>query len=592
MIELLKELKFTTVVCVDDENAVSPIDSIEALAREFVNAEPRKRRNLAKVDDFFSEPLSIVTKNDDADLQSKQADVRAWFEVQNEDDFNTERLKLASEKLNQGVIAPTATKVRSELHGAGITLHTLSFAEWLQRKDALLAAAAEESKVLLLVDEVNEHEPGVDLNGEGLLADLLVMHHEKVPFVDAIVVTSRCQPDQELEESQKVFDAVTNILVQRHAPRSFKKVFVLSKTRLTDSTFTDSFRFHLNRLEASRLSIALADATKLVLIDALEESLNWLKSVPLMEFHHSVFVSAETEGAAEVDTLVRLASIRQRTALDKLLREDKKVQGYIEAMRRFTPDALGGALSSATPIMLKSLRKEEFERPGTHINLLRIPLACGDVFRFTTLAPGGVVSDIEAMLLVNPCDLVLRKDGARKLRTGLLVPIRKLMRSEVDGVGAELGTAPLGYRLTTGSQPDDIVYHFNNSKIESIPLAVLDLCWLQADGTAVLDSVRLEASMNLLSAPQRMRATELLKRASDGKFINVELWNADLPVSTEMPAVQVQGTEGIAVPATRQHVTYSVQRIWRMAPEYAAAALSTLSQALSRPVFGHDYLQQ
>lgn len=587
MLELLKERGFKAVYCIDDENAVPHIDSLEALARAVVLATSRRRKRLAQEDAFFNDVLPIAGR-DGADTESRQADVRAWLEEQDPEELSQARLQFARKVIYEGYTGPTHDRLRKQLHEAEVELRAFSFREWKEAGHELLATASMESRILLLVDEINDVEPEVDLNGQDVLADVYATQQDRLAFIDAIVVTSNCEPDAELEESQKIYEEVVGILHARGLEQSFKKVFVLSKERLSDHSLVTSFEWHLNRIEAARLSIDLAEATKQVLESAVGESLDWLKRIPLLEFHHSIFVTATNEGAAEIDTLIRLASIKQRVALEKLLRDNAHVQTLIEEMRKMTRTGLGAASSTFSTPMLKKLREEEFERAGDHINVLRAPLASGDVFKIRLTSTTGEESEQFAMLLVNPCDLVIRQDGKRKLTTGLLVEVEKVQRQQAEQTAAaQKSGPPLTYRLATGHADDDIVYVFQNSRVESVPLYVLDLCWTNARGTVELIPSDIVATSESLTPPQRARLMNLVERSEQARFSRLEMWGHDVlhtrsQVSTET-IQQVQAGWSVA---------YPIQRVWRLAPEFAAAALAALAQSLSRPVFGHDYRQR
>lgn len=586
MLELLKQRQFRSVFCIDDENAIPVIDSIERLAKELVAAPPRKRRRLAEQDAFFVEPVAMAA-DDQADAESRQADIRAWLERQKPDELTLDRMTRTRDLLFQGHTGPTHERLRKQLHQAEVELRAFSFKQWRDEGAALLSAAAAGARVLLLVDEVNEAEPDVDLDGQRVLSDVLTMHRDRLGFIDAIMVTSNCMPDQELDESQKIYEQVSEILRERGVGQVFKKVFVLSKERLIDHSFVESFEWHINRIEASRLSIQLADAARKVLESAVTESLDWLKRVPLLEFHHSIFVTAANEGAAEIDTLIRLASIKQRVALEKLLRDDPDVRDCIEQMRKVTRTGLGATGSRISTPILKELREQEFERPGTHVNALRAPIACGDVFKLSITAPDGAILEKTAILLVNPCDLVIRQEGKRKLTTGLLVEVEKVARQDAERALVTDGTgSPLTYKLATGSADDDVVYVFQNSRVESIPLAVLDLCWASATGVAELTPKDLADHLDTLTPPQQLRLANLFQRNEEGRFGRLEVWGHDLPyVRTEVAPMNLAGNE------VRWSIAYPIARLWRLAPEFAAAALAALAQSLARPAFGHDFRQ-
>lgn len=586
MLELLKAQRFRSVFCIDDENALPPIDTLERLASCLVESAPRARKRLAKADAFFDEPVAIA-EDVHLDPEAKKAEIRAWLDRQNPDDLTGARLISTREILFQGHTGPTHGRLRKQLREAEVELRAFSFKQWQDEGEALLSAATDDARILLLVDEINEIELDVDLNGQDVLSHFLATQQDRLGCIDAIMVTSNCTPDGELEESQKVYEQVSELLREKGIERSFKKVFVLSKHRLVNDSFVESFEWQLNRLEASRLSIQLADAARKVLESAVIESLDWLKRIPLLEFHHSIFVTAANEGAAEIDTLVRLASIKQRVALEKLLREDSDVQRCIEGMRKVTRTGLGSQGSRISTPILRELREQEFERPGQHINALRAPLACGDVFELEITAADGSPANLTGMLLVNPCDLVIRQEGKRKLTTGLFVEVEKTTRQVAERNAAnEKATAPLTYRLATGDADDDIVYVFHNSRVESIPLSVLDLCWTNSSGLAELSPQSVLEHLNALTPPQKLRLINLARRNEEGWFPRLEIWGKDLVADrVEVPPVQVVEL------SLGWSIKYPIKRIWRLAPEFAAAALAALAQSLARPAFGHDFRQ-
>ncbi|WPC66368.1 hypothetical protein SBP18_18060 [Rhodoferax ferrireducens] len=587
MLDLLKRRKFSSIVCIDDDNASPLVNSVESFADALVNVSPRKRKNLVTADAGLQECCNTAGDLAEPDLEARKAGVRAVLEVMRDTgELTGDRMAAAAAVLFQGYAGSTQKLLRKVFEGDGVAFSAYSFGGWQEQKAEIIALAGQDSKILMLVDEVNDNEPNVDLDGEGVLADMLSIYGESVPFIDAIIVTSNCNPDDELTESHKVYASIAEELRERGVDPSFKKVFVLSKDRLSRTDLSESFVVHLNRIEASRLSIALSDATKAVLNGAVDESLDWLKQIPLMEFHNSVFVTAQNEGAAEIDTLVRMASIRQRSALEKVLRENPSVQGYIEEMRKFPIGGFGGSMPSASNSVLRELRDLEFERPADHINILHAPLACGDVFSIRTEDSQGDAQEFTAMLLVNPCDMVLRQNGHRKLTTGLLVQIKKVSNQEATKIlTQEKLSSPLLYRIATGTGDEDFSYLFYNSKIEAVPLSVLDLCWTNAGGSADLKPDDLAASFGALTPPQQARIQVLVARAESKRFARVELWGTELEVLMEDFAETLIGSV-----SAKNRVKYSVTRTWRFAPEFAAAALSALSQALARPAFGHDYL--
>lgn len=588
IINVLKERKFNTVVCIDDDHATPKIETIEAFADALVDAKPRKCRNLSASQPLLTTVCDTAIDDQETDPEAKKATVRNLLSaLEDSGELTGDIIRASGDVLNQGHQGKTQRKLKSIFNDTEIKFEAFSFGQWQARKGEILVLADKDSRLLILVDENNENEPEIALNGQSLLADIFADEVRRSQYIDAIVVTSNCAIDGELNESHTIYTDIEGLLKSKGKPNSFKKVFVLAKERLDQQNLEGSFVMHLDRIEASRLSIELADMTKNALNLAVNESLDWLKQIPFIEFHNSVFESARSEGASEIDTLVRLASIRQRTSLDEILKNDKKFSECIGKMRQFTRDSFGEAVQSASENTLKLLRNSEFERPKEHINILKSPLACGDVFAIETIKADGTTNRVFAMLMANPCDLMIRADGTRKLTTGLLVQVDKLtVESANEKLKDKNVRPPLYYNLSTGTAANDTSYMFYNSKLEAIPLDVLDFCWTNVEGIATFSPSKVRSALKSFTLAQQKRISVIFEKAQSNRFSNIELWGEELAMNkTRCKSVQIGNTHLTKI------VKYKVTREWRLAPEYSSAVLSTLAQSLSRPAFGHDYLK-
>lgn len=578
----LSERKIVSIFCIDDENAPPAVESIDEAVEAIATQSPRRLRNFAKIDSRFEALSELRTGQNDIEVDERRAQLRPVVEeLVEKHHLLGQDFRRLGETLYQGYKGDTADRLTVPFPGR--LLQSLSFAQWREQVAGIVQGVSADARILLLVDERNDRETTVDLDGVKVLASLWRDHRAALAHIDVIVLTSNCAPDKEFEEARSLLQAVREEL--RAAPplaNEVTRAFVISKDRLDQDPLDSHFVVHLNRLRAAQLRGELVALTTQALREAVTESIGWFEQIPLSEFQGSVFVSSGNEGAAEIDTLLRLAGIRQRVGLEQKLRSDGTLRDKLAELRSFSLKQLDAEHVAASQSDLRELRHLEFERPANHVNSLMAPLACGDVFFFKSGA-----FERTAMLIGNPCDLALRSDGTRKLRRAWLVEVSRDTKAVLQKLEQDRGArAPLSYMLLTGNRDQDTAYLFNNSNIESIDLTVLDLCWTNTHGNAELYPPSALDAFGFVLPPQRKRLQTLAEKARISKFGSIELWGADLPPTVEDSDEQVLGEVRLD-----KRVSYSISRCWRLAPEFAAAVLSVLAQSMARPVFGHDYLR-
>ena len=585
LLNRLSERKITKIYCIDDENAGPAISTLDDVVDALATLSPTKLDAVARRDHRFADIVEHRRALGKVEREELRAVLRpAVADLVDNLQMSSSDFQGIAEIRNQGHIGETAKKFKVPFKGA--LIHALSFAEWRSRAVEIIGSASSEARVLLLIDELNDHEPDVDLNGAKLLAELWSNYGESVAFFDLVVVTSNCQPNDEIKEAAEVLCAVRANISDPQKAQAVQRTFVLSKARLSKTPLERELVIHIDRISATQLRGELTDIAKTLLREAVDESIKFLEEIPLAAFQGSVFASSENEGSAEIDTLLRLASIHQRTRLEESLSTAPKLRKKIVEMRRFSLKALDEQLEEASQSQLRRLRTQEFERQGSQINPLMVAIASGDVFRMTLMkGKAPIVKDV--MLLANPCDLVLRQNGKRKLNRGWLVEVTKDTKATIDTrAAAPNHRPPLAYVLNTGDKPEDIAYLFNNSNVESVDLGALDLCWSNSKGAAVFYAVDAAAAYDFVLPNQRKRLEILAERAEAGKFSNMELWGGMVEVQSQ----PIAATAVCGVTIERQQ-SYPIFRVWRLAPEFASAALLSLSHSIARPAFGHDFLR-
>ncbi|RZA19749.1 MAG: hypothetical protein EOP10_19135 [Proteobacteria bacterium] len=378
----IRSRKISIVVGIDDENALPRLDGVEEAARILARQKHRKIQHLVHKQPKFESVLKVYEEVSQEDVDDRASALeRELSRLAHEGTLLAPDLRAASEIIFQGHTGITAKSIRAAL-GESVEFKSMSFGDWLNQREQILHAASSENRVLILVDEFNEFEREVDCDGARLLASLWGEASD-VSLFDAIVVTANCSPDGEFSESKDMLSRVRD-LVSAEQRDQVRRAFVISKERLnTDLSVAqrrDSFIVQLNRLEAADLRKSLIDDVEIILAKSLKNAVRWLDDLPLPDFHGSVFLSSEVEGAAELDTLLRLTSLQQRNDVEKSLKSNSDLRDRIAAVREFAKRNLDSDFEAAAKIELTTLRRLEFERPGEELSALLMPLACGDIF--------------------------------------------------------------------------------------------------------------------------------------------------------------------------------------------------------------------
>jgi hypothetical protein len=582
----LSERKIKRVYCIDDENAAPKIVKSEDVVDAIVELSVDSLTEVLGADDRFTQLIARRVAAEGREKDEMRADLRPTVD----DLFNDQKVTASdfyavAEIRGRDHVGQTASKL---IDSFGETeTRALSFAGWKSQVAEIVASASSDSRVLLLVDENNDDEGHVDLDGTKLLAELWRDHLSAMAFFDAILITSNCTPEAEIGEAAAVLSAVREKIRNKAAASAVKRAFVLSKQRLTGDVVEKQLTIHIDRITASEIKTELVEIAGELLHSAVRQSIKFLEDIPLVAFRGSVFQSSEAEGSAEIDTLLRLAGIHQRTRLEESLSANHKLSARIVEMRRFSSRPVDIQLNVASQTELRKLRLQEFERPGSQVNPILAPIASGDVFRLK-LVSGGQLIEKHAVLLANPCDLMIRtKTGARKLNRGWLVEVSRYTKREIDKLPRNKSSLPLGYVLETGHGKDDPAYLFDNSNIESIDLDILDLCWTNTNGESRLNPVSAKKAYDFVLPSQQKRLEGLAQRAVDRKFGKVELWGGELAAVCKRRTPADIGSLHVST-----HVSYSISRMWRLAPEFASAVVTSMSQSIARPAFGHDFLRK
>jgi len=476
-----------------------------------------------------------------------------------------------------------------------LTPSELSPSEWEDRKGEILARASDESRVLCLFDQDLSEAEGFASDGPrsgiGLLRDA-TENYADINIICGLLTHTISS----LEGEEQVWRQLAN-----ENQLSLSRFLPLAKLRLDDKRpwlFADGIKKTMLNAYCEELKSTAIDILKQAQADAVQR----LSDLNVYEFDHIILQSSHSEGAWEADTLMRVFHIFQQDAMRKLMLDptisgsfNETVQNTraISAVRTTDAEASGPSYPQVWSIR----NRELYEERGLTVHS---PLQVGDLFELTTddEQPGTYI------LLAQPCDLMVRKDGLRSNDELLvtLVPVERRITYEV------WQKKPANYWRTHAAVP----YFYPDSNNMAV-LAFAETCWVSVNvlDLAVLDDegiCKLDLNQEMAALPPqltsswRRRIEDLAERFRKhgsrldefgGHIDTIEdekarrgIWQSVMPRmwSTEFGFPLEPYSEGV--------FDFGLRRIGRYRRPGADRLLKAYTRYLSRDAEEHDFASQ
>jgi hypothetical protein len=364
-------------------------------------------------------------------------------------------------------------------------------------------------------------------------------------------------------------------------------VVVIAKARLTGED-RDRFVHRLKSTLLFRLFRRLKNKLKEAASAAHDKALGKINSLGVDAFERIIHRSSREEGAWAPETLVRIFGVMHEREIRSRLRGDDSLHGSISEIDPLCTIETGG-ISKEVEKIAEELQRAEVYDTEAELNVLHLPVECGDIFRSD--------EGDQYVVVAQPCDLVVRNDGRR----------RKDTREERQVVALlKVGSRPRGKKEPRFGDNEFELCHFVDgvenvwfgevNQTVHVPAWVLDLAVLNPEGTCRI-SVE-EQPLPLLTLPWNKRLGTLKERAAnvvalaDAAAIPIgdnreELLRSllRLPLSTAF-SVKID-------PPERQsgqpwQLCVGLRRVLRLRERYAAALLGQYANYLSRPGQPHD----
>lgn len=442
---------------------------------------------------------------------------------------------------------------------------TLSLGDWKLRSGALLADENASSTVLLFDRDLSREEEDATDGGIELVREAQATK------------TGYCGLISHTIPRESEYAAWLNLASEHTLDRD--RFVVISKARLTGDE-RDCYGFlGMLRLAAlsDRFAIVKSEAWS-IFQDSVDKAKEAMERLSILDFDRIVFESSRREGVWEPGTLFRVFGILMRRQAQFRLHEET-ISSAVARARNVSavPEEIASVLRSENASH-EALRIQRFEvyESGDELNRSHSPIELGDIFETES-------NKKRYILLAQPCDLMVRSNGKRSYdaklgRTAALVELvdkkagEAMSREELPFYDNETGKSAFA----------------NFAKAHQVQLAILDLCAIRADGSAIIQVNT--ASPDILIAPWAARYKELERvfKTALGRW--VRLGNRQVADQLKSLALPKFSTT-IRVDATVQGETvrYGLKRVMRLRQPRSGALLTSFAQYQARAAFEHVF---
>jgi len=468
-----------------------------------------------------------------------------------------------------------------------IQIVLISPTQWMEQKDPLLSAASAEAKTLCLFDQDLSWASGFTSSGSrsgiGLLQEI-VQRGIQENVICCLLTHTITSLEGEM--------AAWRELAKSNGLR-LHDFLPLAKLRLADGESPILFADGLRKAALNLRVESIKEVAIRVVKKGSQKAIRELQNLDVYDFDHMVLRSSHNDGVWEVETLMRIYQIFQRDSFIQSVLEtgnSRKMAQNIELARKLNEIEYGGLLAYGYP-QVKPIRRKELYEGGNE--LIHAPLETGDIF-------ASLDEQRLFVLLGQPCDLLIRKDGARN-NPNLAVPL--------VSIESEPSTKKSNSFWRTHAKLD---YYFLDPKIISfvsfaksyhVNVDVLDLAVIHPSGLCEIDirkQKRRKPSCRFTPGwiARTSKIVEIfVKHEKELKSINKLLGDIgnqeaqDKIRRSVMPKVSITDLGLVSVPYLNGVFNFGLKRVARIRQQGAERLLKLYTQYLSRDADEVDFAE-
>jgi hypothetical protein len=333
---------------------------------------------------------------------------------------------------------------------------------------------SDDSHVSYIVDLHDEF--GEQGNTRGL--DILRTLHESNSKGTAFLLTHEASSTTESTKESEL----RAILARESEGLKSKPICVIAKERLEgagENVIADGLKVAIKRAGLRRGIHEVLIRAESELTNAFDAAMNSLLSIPPEQLNEYVVNRAVAEGVSELHVVERALTATISESIRKMFATDEGTHQSAARLRAL--QAVSLPIPASPHSELEAFRKKELWEPDDLVNRGHAALACGDVFEFAS--DEGVTDTRRFILLVQPCDVMVRSNGTRDADAGFLIPLK--IKGADTGDGGSLKQPSLPFSL------DNKEWICDFRSATSVRLATLDLGTLRPDGKVRFDKGQL-----------------------------------------------------------------------------------------------------
>ena len=392
---VIEAAQIRNVIWIDDLFPEKPLEERKKDARIFLAGckECGSSIPLSFIDaQLWDEPIEIFKKTV-ADLLMKMPESelkKTLLEIEKHVDTQTED----DEDLNSQEIASVLNALCS--------LTKFSYQKWQNESKSVLSSS--DIETLFLVDREFTREGLGEDAGDDILSQIVA----EAPNSPCVMFTHKVNEEQSNDLWEQI--AIKRANLKGHQFSVMSKRNLHGEPTNVQERFEHTLKVSLLRRFCEKQLRQLKQA----MTQGLELALNDLSQLPIYALEKSVFSNSLEEGENEIGVMTRLLGIRQEIEIQNQISGD--LLGWNHSLARIR------AINEATPAtssndvgFLREWRHRELFVPDNILNQTHQPIRCGDVFMKTNNVDGN-----KFVLLAHPCDIAVRKNGARVKKNGVL----------------------------------------------------------------------------------------------------------------------------------------------------------------------------
>jgi len=571
--QLFQLMEIQHIICVDD--AYSNRDPIEEVIGLCVKVEEDKLCEILGIDSIDL---------DDEEIWKRK--VRKRWDSLSENDKRQMFERLSGEANEEGVNDTKNASILDELL-EGHRYQSCSFHEWKDLKSQI-AEFDQDKKMLLLFDE--------DFSGEGESTTAgigLILEAVRSNYSDRVIcglLSGKYSPEEEYE----AWERITN---DHEIPQ--EKFVLLSKQRLAqDATgFARMIKLTVLNPNCKTLTEKISG-----IVDAAHQTAkDKIKQLNIYNYEHIVFQSSQFEGVWEPDTLFRLFRLFHKKEARSAARSSTEIRELATKIRQVSSVATG--LLDELESTSWRIQRQELYDLAEDINPYHLPIESGDIFGKTT-------GNTKYILLAQPCDLVVRRDGKRHQSITEVILAKIVDKDKALGKSKDVNESKNRDDPTVTEKYYELRYFNENTGVNhyvdfrdscAVKLCVLDLCVYQSDGIArfaigdccptdIIPTWNAHYNKVIGNLTKEIELYCKIKQQQSQRELPAEIKQV-LKASLEL-AIPKSSNENLfkaAINVQTKTIKFGVERVGRLCQPYAGALLTKFAQYSARAAFEHDF---